>query len=1257
MKKVNSDNPEPAAEKLLHFLETGKHRPEMLAGPSTYAGECYSPEAYVRVALGEAESNESQALLAHAASCANCCELLARSLRALDGEPSAEELAAIAELAAARTDWQLRMAGELAATPARTRSKLFDFAAFRHSLTRRILIGSAVAASLAVAAGLFAWRLQSTRPERLLAVAYTQSRTMELRIPLAAFASQIPGRHTRGAIADGEPPALLEARARLAESLQRKHDDTHMLELQARADLLEERYDTAADTLDRLLAEGPVTSELLVDASSAYFQRGLVSGSASDRGIALDYIRRADELAPADPLVLFNEAIMMEDRGQMMNAVEVWHRFITVERDPGWTAEGQRKLTTLEQTLNRLKTHQSRMEKMLATPESMDGLADNAELLGKLDEELSTLQLNKILKMAYPTPASAAGAAGNDSSAGGQNAAKDTAVMPGNSRGSPCDPQCAAARRLLHAIARSLELKHHDFWLSDLLSPEAQSPSSNDAAIYTRAILLLGKSIELNWTGFSDRSGELSTQAKELFLQLKQKGGPLAESAALGAMRAQVEHLFSMQLSVNFKECRSYAADVERRWKLSTQAVRYPWMTAQEEITEKVCDDTPDTRTKGLDLQASALRLAQASDYPLLVARIKTLSIGDAQNAGDSETADRVGHEILRSLYSQDPPPIRIASAIASAMLGDLNSPLAHLAELNLAEAVPWFELAGDKYVAAVSRMHLARAELRIGAVQSAENQVRQAQIEGEGSADGKHPGANFSLAYILLADTAMERGDLAGAAHDLLLAKPRLTADSDAWMTRMYSAAEGQLELSENHFEEAAALLESDIHDNEGRHSTRIAQSTAAEYGSLDHDLYAELAAVWLAQGRPATSVLAMWERFRLRSHGLPFPECPNRELDCGVRQLVEAQHRLGSDLVTGQIVLLDRVLVYRMDRNEVIWSQTMLRRQEILDAARNLERAVSSRTTRGETVALLGGRLAEVLLPRLPENTEATLLLEPDPNLANLSWPVLPVHQGSTQAALGLQYPIEELRSILSPNSAPALNPAPFGRGTPPRTLLESPALVVGASVAEGEPPLPEALDEARAVSANFHAPALLLGAQATRTGIQQALSSATIFHFAGHAIQTSNGTQLLLARGSAGETTPWIDGVILRQHPPRNCQLAVLSGCSSGGRLDSWSDPLQDMVETLNSVGVPEVVATRWQIDSGAAVPFMEAFYRSLAKGNSVAAALRDSRRVLYSDATYRNPYFWGAYYASGNKNAYAQGALHASREIHHQKGKES
>ena len=1227
MNNSGNDNPlQVSKEDLLHFLDAG---PKILRWPrngelaresfeqDSSRPECPAAESYAELAAGAIQGDEAEKLLAHAAACDACGDALAWNLSALEGDPSAEETAAIAELAAARTEWQQRMARELAGTPSRRRAVLRHPGGWRAA--------AAIAAVLLLGAGLFVWQRQMNTPNHELAMAYEQSRTLELRVPEAGYAALNSGSHTRGALDDHEPAPLLDARARLARELERSPQNAHWLQLKARADTLEERYDSAVDVLDRLLAQGLVTADLLADAATAYYQRGLVSGSELDRSTALDYLRRADELAPADPVILFNEAIVMEDRGQMMNAVEVWNRYITVERDPKWAAEGKRKLAVLEQTLNRLKTHQSRIEKMLATPQAMDALAADAPRLATFDEELSSYELDKLLQVAYPLA--------NDASKNSQRA-----------RGSPCSGTCLAARKLLKAIAYSLEIQHHDSWLADLVSPDIDSLPSMTAATYSRAVQFLAHAIREDETGIPALGRQAAEKARTLFQQLTAMEGynsSVTSAAHAGEERAAVEYMFALQRAVDFIGCRAFARQFHAREK-ENQYPRYPWIDAQAMVTEKVCDDTPETRGSGRVLAMSALHLSESNSYRLMTARIHLMMSVDAVDSGDEETGERLVLTTLRELYSADPPPIRIANTVATLAEDEQDSPLAHLNERSLHESAEWFELSGSGSHAAELRMGLARAEMRIGAMKEAENQLKLAHEEGDPSTSGKATGANFGGDETQLASSMLERGNLSGAALYLDRAGADLKNTSDRWELRPYASSRGMLELAMKHFDQAAGILESEIRSSEGKDVRRADRATTAEFAQLDHELYAELAATWLAQGRSAESVLALWERFRLRSRGLPITQCAGDALNCEQPRLVAARHNLDDNLLIGQILLLDRVLVYRADKTGVTWSSIPRLRQDVVDAAMTLERAISSPLTSTETAEKLGAKLSDTLLPPLPAKlgSDAFLILEPDPMLKNLSWPVLPTPAGP----LGLEYPLAEMGSILAVTSEH--QEGGFESATGPGDRSRS--LVVGASTAgDGEPPLPEALEEARTVSSFLHAPQLLLGDQANVAHVAQALDSATIFHFAGHAVQTDHGTELLLAATSPGDKQPWIDGAFLRQHPPRACRLAVLSACATGVREASWNHPLQDIVETLTSLGVPEVVATRWQISSESAVPFMEVFYRSMAQGNNVAMALTLARRLQSLRSHDNNPYYWGAYYVTCTERANRRKSYHASQ----------
>ena len=89
------------------------------------------------------------------------------------------------------------------------------------------------------------------------------------------------------------------------------------------------------------------------------------------------------------------------------------------------------------------------------------------------------------------------------------------------------------------------------------------------------------------------------------------------------------------------------------------------------------------------------------------------------------------------------------------------------------------------------------------------------------------------------------------------------------------------------------------------------------------------------------------------------------------------------------------------------------------------------------------------------------------------------------------------------------------------------------------------------------------------------------------------------------------------------------------------------MSDIVATLASLGVRDVVATRWQIDSASALPMMDAFYSGLAQGLTVPQSLTAARQSLLRDPRYRHPYYWAAWYASGSGNSNLRQIFHASR----------
>jgi CHAT domain-containing protein/tetratricopeptide (TPR) repeat protein len=1171
------------------------------AGAGTSRG-CPEPGEWLRLAGADAPPADAaaiaqqDAMLAHAALCRACAERLRLSLRLLREEVSPEESEEVGKLASSSRAWQHQLAVELARTPRRP----------ARNRTRRLYLwaGAGLAASLAIAAvTTVAWQRLRT-PERLLAEAYTHARIFDLRIPGAGFAAVTPQAHLRGGSTGRESAKLLDARARIERQLENAPEDAHWLQLEARADVLEEKYDPAIDILDRLLAAGPVTSSLLADDATAYFQRGAASGSENDRATALEYLRRADELAPADTLVLFNEAVVMEDRGQVMNAVETWNRYLRFERDPRWLAEGRRRLAALEQKLNQLKSHQSRMDERLATPQAMRALAADSGALAAIDEELSSSQLPTLFDSAYPMPVD-------------------------RSRGSPCDEKCQAARALLRALAASLERNHRDPWLTQLLPPESSPPSLK----FLQAVQALGQAIRADVLGDFLAAQKTAAKASQLFRGL---------ANAAGEDRAEVERAFALQRFDNLSGCYQAAHPLLGR------DPQFAWIQIHGMTEDAQCDPAPGTGTEGNPAFQRAIDRAHDRRYTMLELRARNLLGAAAVDSGDAESAWRMYLPTVRMFYSGDYPAYRLYTTLSGLQEIEEGTPRVHNALLLQREVVGVLELSQAREVLPTERFKLASVAIRAGAISEAQEQMRSAASELIALGGGKSVVGLLAENEMDLASLYLDRRDFAAAAKLLDAVQDHIAGEANSFHFREYAAVRGRLDLELGHPEAAEPRLRDAVRVEERR--AGMVGAKAIVIAQQDRDLYAMLAGVWLAQGRPGDEVLALWERYRLRILGENVPACPDKGLTCLQPKVSSACKDLGPDQLLGQIVLPDRLLLYKASAQGVLWSRVPVRRDEVLEAAESLQRAASSPATPLDTVDRAARRVGNLLLdpdgPLAPAHASSRqggqLSIEPDPLLGNLPWPSVETAAGP----IGLQFDLAETPALI------------LGRRPGAAQTFAGKPLIVGASVASGENELlPEVLNEARAVARFGIDPNLLLAGQATQAQVAARFTTASAIHFAGHAAQQDGGTRLLLApakalpggasSAAARPDRPYLDSSFLRRHPPRAARLAVFSACSSGKKEEGWNHGMGDIVDTLAALGVPDVVATRWQIDSGSAVPMMDAFYGGLARGLRVPQALTAARRSLIRDARYRHPYYWAAYYASGSGNSNLSQVFHGGR----------
>ena len=123
--------------------------------------------------------------------------------------------------------------------------------------------------------------------------------------------------------------------------------------------------------------------------------------------------------------------------------------------------------------------------------------------------------------------------------------------------------------------------------------------------------------------------------------------------------------------------------------------------------------------------------------------------------------------------------------------------------------------------------------------------------------------------------------------------------------------------------------------------------------------------------------------------------------------------------------------------------------------------------------------------------------------------------------------------------------------------------------------------------------------------------------IFHFIGHGgFDDAAQDGVLQFEDETGMSYP-VRGELLgmQLHDHRSLRLAVLNACE--GARSSRQDPFSGVAQSLLQQRVPAVIAMQFEISDAAAKVFAAEFYRAVAEGSPVDAAVCESRKALFKE----------------------------------------
>ena len=97
----------------------------------------------------------------------------------------------------------------------------------------------------------------------------------------------------------------------------------------------------------------------------------------------------------------------------------------------------------------------------------------------------------------------------------------------------------------------------------------------------------------------------------------------------------------------------------------------------------------------------------------------------------------------------------------------------------------------------------------------------------------------------------------------------------------------------------------------------------------------------------------------------------------------------------------------------------------------------------------------------------------------------------------------------------------------------------------------------------------------------------------------------------------------------------QLVTLSACSTERGKVIRGEGVEGFGRALLAAGAATAVTTKWDVADRASADFMKQFYFALARGQSVATALRQAKlQFLHSRLAWSHPRYWAGYVLNGD-----------------------
>jgi CHAT domain-containing protein/Flp pilus assembly protein TadD len=1050
------------------------------------------------------------------------------------------------------------------------------------------------ATGIATVLALLAWTavrfLVTPDIDSLLATAYTEQRTMEVRIPGAAYAPIRQERNAARSTLD-QPQALLEANALIAKRLKDHPDDPRWLQAKGRADLLAFRYEAAIPTLERALNLQPNSPELLTDLATAHFQRAQAnSGREIDYGTAIEYLGRALAKNPDDPVVLFNRAVAEEKLRLYLPSITDWNHYLKVDPSGPWADEARRKLGEVRK---KVEKKQSSLHKPLLTVSQIFAFQDSEQVNAELDsrvEQYLQASLTDWQARAFST------------GAGTEN------------------PRLA--RSALRTLAEVLRHRHHDFWLTELLDGPQRPP-------FAKAVEALSAAVRANNDGDYSHGREWAHASVRYFR---------ASANVAGELRAQAEEVYSDHLIYDGRSCRKLATSILTRLHEKT----YPWLEAQTYLESANCNGLIGNLGQAQTDIARGTKLAQDHAYPSLFLRglgFQADTAGVLGNAGDDFSLASAGLDVFWE------KPIDIMKGYNLYTDLDTAADVLRLPNLQMAiwqQATALIDLHPDLVQRAMAHRWFASSAYAANAPDLAEEEFEKASALFSAAPPTEATSRGKVDAEISLAELQVRRGDFDKASRTLQRVESVLPLAPSFGLQIGFYSAQSQLSLRKHDAAKTESALRSAIYLSEWALRSFPSRSARREWAGQSDLAYRTLVS-WALENGDSSAALEFWEWYRgaeFRSEELTAshrrnsfgPALPPTPEDAPpVRAPTVVKDRLPlfrQETVLTYAVFPTGIEIWMYDDRGESSAWVATPEDHLQELALRFIHLSSEPHSELAALRSSGRALYDLLIAPIESRLlpNRMLVFELDDLLSEVPMDALVDREG--------RYLVQRATIAFAPSVYQSLRLHPGAPIGP-----QSHALIISVPVVRDDhlAPLIEAESEAKNVAANFQSPVWLTGNAANISAIRGGLARAHVFHFVGHAMSSPGMVGLILAEQDPRTRRPrLLDSANLDAGAVRGLELAVLSACETGRIVASRTPTDENLATALLRFGVPHVVASRWNVDSAETSELMRVFYQHLTAGDGVAGSLHSAQLTLLQKPSSAHPYYWAAFGVQGSQS---------------------